>query len=42
MNVYNTASKLYNEMLGIYFDKYFDFPEVSRKQMDIKYNLVNA
>ena len=36
MNVCDTPSELYNEMLVIYFDKYYDFSDAKRKKMDSK------
>ena len=41
MNVYDTASKLYNDLLEIYFDEYNDLSDVKRKKMDPKYNPAN-
>ena len=35
MKVYNTASELYIELLGIYFNEYYDFLN-AKKKMDTK------
>ena len=35
MKVYNTASELYIELLGIYFNEYYDLLN-SKKKMDTK------
>ena len=32
-----TASELYNDFLGIYFEKYGELPDVKRNKMDPKY-----
>ena len=34
----DTASELYNQLLGIYFDEYYDFSDTRRKKMDSKYD----
>ena len=35
--MYNTASKLYNNLLGIYFDEYYGLAEAKRKKLESKY-----
>ena len=37
-NAYNTVSELYNGLLGIYFDKYYELPNAKRKQKESKYD----
>ena len=32
INVYNKASKLYNDFLGIYFDEYYELSDDKRKK----------
>ena len=34
MDMYNTASELYNELLEILFDRYYYFSGAKRKKMD--------
>ena len=34
----DTASELYHEMLGIYFDEYHDLSDAKRSKMDPKYD----
>ena len=41
MDVYNTTSELYNELLEIYFDEYGNFSDAKRKKMGSKYNPAN-
>ena len=38
---YSIASELHNNMLGTYFDKYYDFSDDKRKNIDTKYNPIN-
>ena len=40
-NVYGTASELYNELLGMHFDKYNNLSGAKRKETDVKYNPAN-
>ena len=35
---YDTASELYNELLGIYFDEHYDLLDPKRSKMDPKYD----
>ena len=37
-NVYSTASELYKDLLGIYFDKYYKLSNAKRKKIDSKYD----
>ena len=40
-NVYHTASsELYNQLLGIYFDEYYDWLNAKRKKMDLDPNII--
>ena len=39
--MYDTASKLYNDFLGIYFDEYSELPDAKRNEMESKYDLNN-
>ena len=41
MDLSNTASELYNELLEIYFDEYGNFSGAKRKKMGSKYNPAN-
>ena len=41
MNVYDATSELYNELLKIYLDKYYDFSDARRSKMDPKYDPIN-
>ena len=41
MNVHYTASKLYNEMLGIYCDEYEEFSDAKIKKMGSKHEPTN-
>ena len=36
--MYSTASDLYKDLLGIYFDKYYKLPNAKRKKIDSKYD----
>ena len=31
MNLYNTVSKLHNDLLGISFDEYYELPDAKRR-----------
>ena len=37
MDVYDAVSELYNDLLKIYFDEYYDFSGAGRKKIDPKY-----
>ena len=37
-NVYNTASELYNDLLEIYFDEYYELSDAKRDKMKCKYD----
>ena len=37
--MYGVASKLYNEMLGIYFDEYYDFEILKEKRWTLNITL---
>ena len=37
-NVYDTASELYNDFLGIYFDEYNKLPDATENKMEPKYD----
>ena len=39
--MYDTASELYNDFLGTYFDEYSELPDAKRNEMDSKYDLNN-
>ena len=39
--LYDTASELSNELLGIYFDKCYDLFDATRSKIDSKYNSIN-
>ena len=39
-NVYNTALELYNNLLGTYFDEYFDLPDAKKSKIDPEYDLI--
>ena len=39
--MYDTASELYNDFLGIYFDEYSELPDTKRNEMESKYDLNN-
>lgn len=41
MNVYDAASKLYNELLEFYLDEYYDFPNARKSRMDRKCGPIN-
>ena len=41
MNVYDSASKFYNETLGIYFEEYEQFSDSKINKMDSKYDPTN-
>ena len=36
--MYNTASELYNDLLGIYFDEYYELSDAKRNKMKYKYD----
>ena len=36
--MYNTASELCNDLLGIYFDEYCELPDAKRKTVESKYD----
>ena len=36
--MYNTASQLYNNLLGIYLDKYYELSDAKRNKMKHKYD----
>ena len=36
--MYNTASVLYNGLLRIYFDEYYELPDVKRNKITNKYD----
>ena len=39
--MYHTASsELYNQLLGIYFDEYYDWLDAKRKKMDLDPNII--
>ena len=40
--MYDAASDLYNELLWIYFDEYYDLLDATRSKMDSKYNPINV
>ena len=40
-NVDDSVPFSYNELLGIYFDGYYNFSGAKRKSMDTKYDTVN-
>ena len=43
MNVYDTASKLHNELLGICLDKYEEFSDaLMKKKISFKYDPINS
>lgn len=42
MYQYDTASKLYNELLEIYFDEYYGFSGAKRKKINSKYDPDNV
>ena len=37
--MYDTASELYNDLLGIYFDEYYDLSDPERKKVSANINL---
>ena len=39
--MYDTASELYNKLLGIYFDEYIDLLDAKRSKMDPKFDPTN-
>lgn len=41
MYVYNTASKLHNELLTTCFDEYNDLSDAKRNKMNLKYDSAN-
>ena len=42
MTVYDDASKLYNEYLGIYFDEYKSLSDVQKRELGNKYDPINS
>ena len=39
--MYDTVSKLYNEVLGTYFDEWYDLSDAKRSKVDYKYDPIN-
>ena len=37
-NVFNAASELYNDLLGIYFDEYYELPNAKKEKIESKYD----
>ena len=42
IDAYDTASELYNDLLKIYFDEYYNFSGAERKMMDPHMKLFNT
>ena len=40
--MYDDASKLYNEYLGIYFDEYKSLSDAQKRELGNKYDLINS
>ena len=39
--MYNAASELYNNLLKIYFDEYYELPDAKRNKMERNYNPID-
>ena len=42
IDAYDTASELYNDLLKVYFDEYYNFSGSERKMMDPNMKLFNT